>query len=120
MDEAKRHSRDLYLRRTHNISLEEYEAILVHQGGHCAICPASGGTRSLHVDHDHKTGAVRGLLCFFHNALLMRRGVTSTLLRLAADYLDHPPATAVLGEDRLGKVGPIHPRKRRRRRRKRT
>ena len=40
----------------------DYARRLVAQGGGCAICGARPGTRKLHVDHDHKTGAVRDLL----------------------------------------------------------
>jgi hypothetical protein len=42
---------------------EDYDRLLAAQGGGCAICKAPPKTRRLHVDHDHKTGAVRGLLC---------------------------------------------------------
>jgi hypothetical protein len=45
------------------ITDELYFEMLERQGGHCALCPATPKTRRLHVDHDHKTGAVRGLLC---------------------------------------------------------
>ncbi len=50
---------------------EEYEARLREQGGGCAVCgrPPKPG-KSLHVDHDHETGHVRGLLCFKCNAAL--------------------------------------------------
>lgn len=41
----------------------EYEALLERQGGHCALCPATPKTRRLHIDHDHRTMQVRGLLC---------------------------------------------------------
>lgn len=41
----------------------EYERMLAAQDGHCALCPSTPKTRRLHVDHDHKTGRVRGLLC---------------------------------------------------------
>jgi len=112
-----RKARNSYLLRTHGITLDEYEQLLAYQGGHCAVCPATGGSRSLHVDHDHKKGLIRGLLCFFHNALLMRRGVSPELLREAADYLESPPAVQLFGE-RTGTVGPIKPRRRRRRKRK--
>jgi len=46
----------------YGITLDDYEEILDSQGGTCAIC---GGTelKRLSVDHDHKTGRVRGLLC---------------------------------------------------------
>ena len=41
-----------------------YGRLYLHQGKVCAICRRStGATRRLSVDHDHKTGLVRGLLC---------------------------------------------------------
>ena len=53
-----------FRRRGIDITLEEYNRLLLTQGGVCAICqePCSTG-RNLAVDHDHKTGRVRGLLC---------------------------------------------------------
>jgi len=49
----------------YGISVQEYEELLDAQAGGCALC---GGThrsgRRLHVDHDHETGRVRGLLCY--------------------------------------------------------
>lgn len=74
-----------------------YEAMLAAQGGHCALCPSTGGTRRLHVDHDHKTMQVRGLLCFRCNAAL-RGYLTAEWLRAAADYLDDPPAEQVFAQ----------------------
>lgn len=47
-----------------------YRAMLEAQGGGCAICGSKPRTRRLHVDHDHKTGRVRGLLCYADNRLL--------------------------------------------------
>jgi hypothetical protein len=61
--------RDARLRRVFGLCAEEYEAMLAKQGGRCALCkriPRKG--RSLHVDHNHTTGVVRGLLCFRCNA----------------------------------------------------
>ena len=64
-------SRRAHLKRTFGITQEEYEARLREQGGGCAVCgrPPKPG-KSLHVDHDHETGYVRGLLCFSCNAAL--------------------------------------------------
>lgn len=50
------------LRRVYNITVEDYKAMLVEQGGGCAVCGTVPDER-LCVDHDHATGQVRGLLC---------------------------------------------------------
>lgn len=60
-----------HLRRAFGIDLAEYERLLAAQGGVCAICrnpekahaKRQGISNRLSVDHDHVTGAVRGLLC---------------------------------------------------------
>ena len=60
---AKRAAR---LRRLYGMTQEEYNALLVAQGGKCAVCqrsPTDAGVVLLDVDHDHGSGAVRGLLC---------------------------------------------------------
>ena len=49
---------------------EQYEALLAAQHGVCAICGNPPKTRRLHVDHNHRTGKVRGLLCFRCNRAL--------------------------------------------------
>jgi hypothetical protein len=59
--------RELFWR--YGISAEDYEAMLVRQGGVCAMCGMEYHTgRLLCVDHDHATGKVRGLLCIRCNA----------------------------------------------------
>jgi hypothetical protein len=58
-----------YRSRT-GLSVEEYDAMLKAQGGGCAICGNPPKTRRLDVDHDHKTGKVRGLLCHRCNRAL--------------------------------------------------
>ena len=91
--EVKARERDYYLRRKYGITLEEYDALLAEQGGACAICrrPPTDGI-SLHVDHDHKTGARRALLCFRCNNSLGDLEDDPDLLRRAAAYLDaHDP-----------------------------
>lgn len=73
-------------RKALGLSLDDYEALLKAQGGGCAICGAAPKTRRLHVDHDHKTGKVRGLLCFKCNRALPYYA-TATWLFLAAEYV---------------------------------
>jgi hypothetical protein len=68
------------------VSDEDYAAMLEAQGGGCAICGAKPKTRRLHVDHDHATGKVRGLLCHRCNRALPT-WITPEWLALAYDYL---------------------------------
>lgn len=65
-DEWERHRRRSYLKREYGISPEDYDDLLASQGGVCAICglppPDPRGYR-MHIDHDHESGSVRGILC---------------------------------------------------------
>lgn len=61
--------------RLYGLSLESFEAMKVAQGGLCALCGESplvqvSGKSALEVDHDKRTGRVRGLLCKRCNVLL--------------------------------------------------
>jgi len=58
------------LKKNYGISLEEYDRLLKKQNGVCASCGKPPNGRRLHVDHDHRTGAVRGLLCSGCNVAL--------------------------------------------------
>lgn len=65
---------------------------LQKQGGVCAICGnpsevADSMKRDLHVDHDHKTGQVRGLLCGKCNPMLGLVDDSISLLEKAIEYL---------------------------------
>ena len=57
------------LKRTYKISVEEYENKLKEQNYCCAICNRHRDhfKRNLSVDHNHKTGKIRGLLCVICN-----------------------------------------------------
>ena len=59
-----------YLQRLYGLSKDDYAAMLARQGGVCAICGRSPAVqrRRLGVDHDHRTGRIRGLLCSGCNA----------------------------------------------------
>lgn len=60
--------------RAYGLTEEMFDRMLAEQNGQCAICGGqpSGRWKTLFVDHDHKTGAVRGLLCHLCNAALER------------------------------------------------
>lgn len=79
--------------RLYGISEEEYQALLAAQGGVCAIChqPETntyrGRVRRLAVDHDHRTGERRALLCSDCNVLLGHADDQPERLEAAAAYL---------------------------------
>ena len=56
--------RGFWLRTNYGITHDDYDRMFAEQGGVCAICGTSPPPGSfLSVDHDHKTGKVRKLLC---------------------------------------------------------
>ena len=80
---------------TFGITLEEYQRMEAGQGGTCAVCrrpeteihPQSGKPRNLAVDHNHDTGAIRGLLCNACNRGIGLLNDDPNLLEAAAQYL---------------------------------
>jgi len=89
-----------HLLRTYGLSYEDYEALVTKQKGRCAICrkkcvsmSAYRGLRgadgsSFRVDHCHKTGRVRGLLCVECNIGLGKFKDDAGLLKKAYEYLE--------------------------------
>jgi hypothetical protein len=55
--------RNTVLKYLYNITIEDYDAMFAAQNGLCAICNEPPKGRRFSVDHNHKTGRVRGLLC---------------------------------------------------------
>jgi hypothetical protein len=80
--------REIHLRNKFSLTVEEYERIFEAQGGVCALCesPPTPGI-SLHVDHDHGTGEIRGLLCVRCNNALGLFREDPDLLKRAARYV---------------------------------
>ena len=77
-----------HLRRKYGLAIEVYEFLCVAQSGRCAIC--SEPAEKLHVDHEHETGLVRGLLCGKCNKAIGLLNDDPGLLRSAASYLAKP------------------------------
>jgi hypothetical protein len=73
--------------RSYGISVEDYDEMLESQGGGCYICGIGPVGRALDIDHDHRTGKVRGLLCSNHNRALGLLGDDPDLLLAAHTYL---------------------------------
>lgn len=108
---AARRAHDLYLRRTYGITAAEYDQIVQHQGGKCFICQrATGKTRRLSVDHDHRKGSgrqsVRGILCRPCNSLLGHFRDDPEIFARAINYLTSPPAHQVISGDRATMEAP--------------
>ena len=87
----RRHAEASYnrrLERDYGITRAEYDGRLASQGGRCAICPrAPTEKQRLRVDHCHKTGKVRALLCMQCNSGLGLLGDSFDTLLTAAKYL---------------------------------
>jgi hypothetical protein len=101
--ERKRADRDGHLRRKYGIGIDDFDRLLLKQSGTCAICeepsPVEG---SLHVDHDHASGRVRGLLCVSCNNALGAFRESLDIFQRAADYLDRDDELAALVRERAG------------------
>ena len=67
--ENKERERVGQLRRKYGITNEEYDEMFKKQDGRCLVCGETSD-KVLCVDHDHKTGRVRGLLCYRCNTAL--------------------------------------------------
>ncbi|UGY90494.1 endonuclease VII domain-containing protein [Streptomyces gobiensis] len=78
-------NRDHYFRRKYGLSQEELQQLLEEQVGVCVICLAASAE---HVDHDHRTGKVRGVLCFSCNAALGQFKDRPDAIRRAAAYVE--------------------------------
>jgi hypothetical protein len=89
-------NRKSHLMRKYGLTLGQYEAMLEAQGGVCAICgrPPRDDI-SLHVDHDHVSGALRGLLCFLCNNSVGDLAEDPERARALARYLDDHDAEMV-------------------------
>lgn len=90
--EVKERERAGHLKRKFGITLETYDDLFKRQGGRCAICQrVPRDDISLHVDHEHETGRVRGLLCFRCNNALGDFDDDPVRLFQALAYLDFEP-----------------------------
>lgn len=86
--------RERSLKIKYNMTLDDYDKLFKNQNEVCDICKNPEGSfdrkgklRLLAVDHCHKTGKVRGLLCFGCNASLGKFKDSTEILQNAIDYL---------------------------------
>ena len=94
--------------RSYGIQVDEFEAMMLDQDSKCYICLGDNGLIALCIDHDHKTGKVRGLLCNNCNRALGLLQDKPELLIKAVDYLingvipisiNYPPLTSVASNE---------------------
>lgn len=100
-EQRRKWTRSSHLRRRFGIDYADYERILAAQGGVCAIC---GGTelrrhhKFMSIDHDHTSGAIRGILCDNCNQGLGNFKDKRGLLKAAMAYLaQHEAHQAAFG-----------------------
>lgn len=88
-------NRKKHVKRYYGLDWEVYEQMYEDQNGCCHICKKDmllyekDKLNVAHVDHDHDTGEVRGLLCHYCNAGIGYLQDNPMLLRKAADYLEY-------------------------------
>lgn len=83
-EKAKTNSR----KRLYGVTEADYTKMLDAQKGVCAVCHRTDNSKALSVDHCHKTGVVRGLLCTSCNLSLGHMQDCPDRLRQAALYLE--------------------------------
>ena len=83
------------LKKKYGITQEQYEELYYGQQGRCKICDKEVGNQFSNstgspatVDHCHKTGAIRGLLCGGCNSGIGKLKDDPELLRKGAEYLE--------------------------------
>lgn len=77
------------LKRKYGLTEETLQVLIQSQGGKCAVCRdvLRREKRGTHIDHDHVTGAIRGVLCVKCNAGLGQFRDSPEILRAAAQYI---------------------------------
>src|SRR5262249_25852207 len=86
-------TRHYHLKHRYGITEEEGRGVLLAPRGGCGVCGAPGPE---HVDHDHVTGEVRGILCFNCNGGLGQFKDNIATMRNAIDYLEESSWQRVL------------------------
>ena len=79
--------------KVYGLAPGEYEALLSFQGGVCALCGKPSVKKRLAVDHDHRTGEVRGLIHGWENTILGRIRDSLDWANNLVAYLTRSPAS---------------------------
>lgn len=79
--------RENHYRRKYGISVGDVDAMAREQKNKCLLCGRGPGKRALHLDHDHATGRIRGLLCYSCNRAIGHFRDDPDLMLRAALYV---------------------------------
>lgn len=91
-DKRKDYKKWRQIKKEYNLNKEDYLELLSKQQGRCLICNVElflDKKHQINVDHDHKTGKIRGLLCNDCNRGLGWFHDDITILYNAIKYLEH-------------------------------
>ena len=87
-EKAAKYTRTSRHRRFYGLEPGDFEAMFTRQGAACALCKTdTPGGRGWHVDHNHSTGIVRGILCHACNTGIGLLKEDILLLARAIEYL---------------------------------
>lgn len=87
-EKYKRQWRAWNLKKFYNLTIDDYNEMLAAQNGTCAICFQPPGNTNFHVDHNHSSGKIRGLLCSACNTAIGLLNENPEILKSALAYLD--------------------------------
>lgn len=102
--------RSRHLLKKYGITEDDYNLLLERQNWSCGVCGRHQRLfkQRLAVDHDHKTGEVRGLLCTYCNRRIIsrhRRELGASLLQAAFEYLTRSAYTGWIVPKKIKKRG---------------
>lgn len=98
--------KERYLLDNFRLTTEMWNQMYEHQKGLCGVCHQPLADKVVNIDHDHRSGLVRGLACFHCNKSI-RENFTVEFVRQVLEYLLAPPATAALGAPHFGLPGRV-------------
>jgi hypothetical protein len=81
-------NRENHLKNLYGLTPEDYNNMVLESNNSCSICNETF-IKTPHVDHDHITGKIRGLLCHNCNAVLGNAKDNPQILINAAEYLNN-------------------------------
>ena len=89
--DRREYDRRRHLEIAYGMTLEQFDALLEQQEGVCAVCLSDNpslNNGNWSIDHDHTTGAVRGIVCHHCNIMLGGARDNIDTLRNAVTYLE--------------------------------